>query len=154
MTYFSRYPSPVGDLMLVSDGMALTALTFGPPDPNWTQLENLSIFDCVRHWLDAYFAGSPIPADFPISPAGTAFQQRVWQLLPAIPYGETTTYGAVARQLGEKMSAQAVGQAVGKNPIAILIPCHRCLGAKGQMTGYAWGIGRKQWLLAHEEETK
>ena len=154
MTYFSRYPSPVGDLVLVSDGKALTALTFGPPDPEWTHLENLSIFDCVRRWLDADFAGDPIPADFPLSPAGTSFQHRVWQLLPAIPSGETTTYGAIARQLGEKMSAQAVGQAVGKNPIASLVPCHRCLGAKGQMTGYAWGIGKKQWLLAHEEETK
>ena len=154
MTYFSRYPSPVGDLVLVSDGRALTALTFGLPDPQWTHLENLSIFDCVRRWLDAYFAGDPIPADFPISPAGTAFQHRVWQLLPAVPYGETTTYGAIARQLGENMSAQAVGQAVGKNPIAIIIPCHRVVGTGGKLTGYAWGIEKKQWLLAHEEETK
>ena len=153
MTYFSRYPSPAGDLVLVSDGTALTALTFAPPDPQWTHLENLSIFDCVRHWLANYFAGDPIPADFPISPAGTAFQHRVWQLLLTVPYGETTTYGAVARQLGEKMSAQAVGQAAGKNPIAIVIPCHRVVGSEGQLTGYAWGIERKQWLLRHEEET-
>ena len=154
MTYFSRYPSHVGDLVLVSDGTALTALTFGSPDPQWTYLENLSIFDCVRHWLDAYFSGNPIPVDFPICPAGKDFQRRVWALLLAIPYGQTLSYGAIAKQLGEKMSAQAVGQAVGKNPIAIIIPCHRVVGSGGQLTGYAWGIEKKQWLLAHEEETK
>lgn len=154
MIYFSRYPSPVGDLVLVSDGRSLTALTFGTPDPRWERTENLAIFDSVRSWLDAYFAGKPLAADFPLSPAGTGFQRRVWEILLTVPHGKTTTYGAIARQLGENMSAQAVGQAVGKNPIAILIPCHRCLGAKGQLTGYAWGIEKKRWLLTHEEETK
>lgn len=154
MTYFTLYPSPVGQLLLTSDAIALTGLAFGEPDPRWEAMENLSIFDTVGHWLDAYFAGEPISVDFPLSPAGTTFQRRVWDMLLTIPYGETTTYGMIAKQLGSNMSAQAVGQAVGKNPIAIIIPCHRVVGAKGQLTGYAWGLETKKWLLRHEEESK
>lgn len=154
MIYFAHYPSPIGSLTLTSDGRALTGLCFRNPEPHWEQMENLSIFNSVRRWLDAYFAGNPRNVDFPLSPAGTAFQRRVWALLEQIPYGQTTTYGSLAKQLGDSMSAQAVGQAVGRNPLCIVIPCHRCLGAKGQLTGYAWGIERKQWLLRHEEETK
>ena len=129
-------------------------MTFAEPDSLWEPMGNLSIFDSVIRWLDAYFAGKPMPVDLPLSPAGTDFQRRVWDILLTIPYGETTTYGAIAKQLGAPMSAQAVGQAVGKNPLAIIIPCHRVVGANGQLTGYAWGIERKQWLLRHEEETK
>lgn len=154
MTYFALYCSPIGTLVLTSDGTALTGLTFGEPAPQWEPLENLSIFNTVRRWLDAYFAEKSLPVDFPLSPAGTAFQRRVWGLLAQIPYGETTTYGAIAKQFGGNMSAQAVGQAVGKNPIAIVLPCHRCVGAKGQLAGYAWGIEKKKWLLRHEEERK
>ncbi len=154
MTCYTRYSCPVGSLVLISDGTALTGLTFAEPDSLWEPMGKLSIFDSVIRWLDAYFAGNPIPVDFPLSPAGTDFQRRVWDILLTIPYGETTTYGAIAKQLGAPMSAQAVGQAVGKNPIAIIIPCHRVVGARGQLTGYAWGIERKQWLLRHEEETK
>ena len=154
MIYYCQYPSPIGSLTLYSDGSSLTGLIPGEPEFHGMDMENLSIFDCARSWLDAYFSGNPIPVDFPLRPAGTDFQRRVWALLPAIPYGQTLSYGAIARQLGENMSAQAVGQAVGKNPIAIIIPCHRVVGSGGQMTGYAWGIEKKQWLLAHEEETK
>ena len=154
MICYCQYPSPIGSLTLYSDGSSLTGLIPGEPEPQGINLEDLSIFDCARSWLDAYFSGNPIPPDFPLCPAGTDFQRRVWALLPAIPYGQTLSYGAIARQLGENMSAQAVGQAVGKNPIAIIIPCHRVVGSGGQMTGYAWGIEKKQWLLAHEEETK
>lgn len=154
MICYTRYRSPVGSLILVSDGSALTGLTFTEPDSHWVYLDNLSIFDSVSRWLDAYFAGTPGPVDFPLSPSGTEFQRRVWQILLTIPYGETVTYGTIAKQLGAGISAQAVGQAVGKNPIAVIIPCHRVVGAGGKLTGYAWGIERKQWLLGHEEDTK
>ena len=154
MHYYTRYHSPVGPLVLISDGEALTGLTFAEPDSRWEYLDNLSIFDSVRRWLGAYFAGNPRPVNFPLSPAGTGFQHRVWEILSTIPYGETVTYGTIAKLLGTKMSPQAVGQAVGKNPIAILIPCHRVVGTKGKLTGYAWGIEKKKWLLSHEEETK
>ena len=154
MICYCQYPSPIGPLTLYSDGSSLTGLIPGEPEPQGIHLEDLSIFNCARSWLDAYFSGKPIPVDFPLCPAGTDFQRRVWVLLLAIPYGQTLSYGAIARQLGENMSAQAVGQAVAKNPIAIIIPCHRVVGTGGQLTGYAWGIEKKQWLLAHEEETK
>ena len=154
MICYCQYPSPIGSLTLYADGFSLTGLIPGEPELHGMDMENLSIFDCARSWLDAYFSGNPIPMDFPLCPAGTDFQRRVWALLPAIPYGQTLSYGAIARQLGENMSAQAVGQAVGKNPIAIIIPCHRVVGTGGKLTGYAWGIEKKQWLLAHEEETK
>ena len=154
MIYYCQYPSPIGSLTLFSDGFSLTGLIPGEPEFHGMDMENLSIFDCARSWLDAYFSGNPIPVDFPLCPSGTDFQRRVWALLPAIPYGQTLSYGAIARQLGENMSAQAVGQAVGKNPISIIIPCHRVLGAKGQLTGYAGGIENKKWLLRHEEESK
>jgi methylated-DNA-[protein]-cysteine S-methyltransferase len=116
--------------------------------------DELPIFESVRAWLDDYFIGQHREIDFTLSPAGTDFQKRIWEILLTIPYGEITTYGAMAKQLGEKMSAQAVGQAVGRNPIGIIIPCHRVVGAKGQLTGYAGGLEKKKWLLRHEEETK
>ena len=105
-------------------------------------------------WLDLYFAGKEphfMPA---LSPDGTAFQQAVWEILRTIPYGETTTYGAIAKRLekntGKRMSAQAVGGAVGRNPISILIPCHRVIGADGGLTGYAGGLDKKEYLLGLE----
>ena len=154
--FFTTFPSPLGELLLTSDGTALTALRFGCGDilPQTRRCDDLPVFADARDWLEGYFAGSPEPVTFPLSPAGSDFQQRVWELLRTLPYGKTTTYGAIAKQFGSKMSAQAVGQAVGKNPIAIVIPCHRVLGAGGQLTGYAWGIETKTWLLRHEEETK
>ena len=89
-----------------------------------------------------------------MQPSGTDFQQRVWQILLTVPYGQTVTYGEIARQISPTMSAQAVGGAVGRNPISIIIPCHRCIGAKGQLTGYAGGLQYKEFLLRHEEEHK
>ena len=157
MTYFTTIPSPVGYLRLTSDGAALTGLWLSPQtrdDSHWERADDLAIFDSAKTWLESYFAGNPGAVEFPLSPAGTVFQRRVWEILLAIPYGQTTTYGAIAKQLGETMSAQAVGQAVGKNPISIVIPCHRVVGVKGQLTGYAGGIENKKWLLRHEEETK
>ncbi len=88
--------------------------------------------------------------DIPLRPAGTAFQRRVWEMLNAVPYGKACTYGDIARPMACR-SSQAIGQALGRNPIAIVIPCHRVVGVKGQLTGYAWGLEKKQWLLLHEE---
>ena len=157
MPYFTEQPSPVGPLVLTSDGAALTGLWMRAQNFDCSRLprqDDLPLFAAVREWLDAYFAGQPRAVSFPLSPAGTEFQRRVWAILLTIPYGEATTYGTIAKHLGEKMSAQAVGQAVGRNPIGIIIPCHRVVGAKGQLTGYAGGLENKQWLLRHEEETK
>ena len=114
----------------------------------------MEILAKVFRWLDDYFAGDPRPIDVPLKPEGTEFQKKVWAALAGIACGQTRTYGDIARDLAGqdagRMSAQAVGQAVGRNPISILVPCHRVVGAKGQMTGYAWGVEKKVWLLRHE----
>ena len=154
---FTTFPSPLGPLLLISDGISLTGLQIQagePQDRGLVRQDDLPLFDAVRTWLKHYFAGDPQAVDFPISPAGTAFQQRIWNILRTIPWGSTITYGAIAGLLSRRMSARAVGQAVGKNPIAIIIPCHRCVGAKGRLTGYAWGPETKKWLLNHEEVSK
>lgn len=153
MTCFTLYHSPIGPLRLTSDGAALTGLWMGLQNPDLTNAqsrEDLAIFDSVKRWLDDYFAGNPREIDFPLAPVGTPFQRRVWELLQTVPYGKATTYGALAGQLGPSMSAQAVGQALGKNPILILIPCHRCLGAGERLTGFSAGLDRKRFLLCHE----
>ena len=155
--YYKHIPSPLGALCLTSDGTALTGLWLPTEDPKIRDMApnpDLPVFHKAEAWLCAYFSGCPTAIDFPLSPAGTDFQHRVWEILLTIPYGKTTTYGTIARQLGDNMSAQAVGQAVGRNPISIMVPCHRVVGAKGQLTGYAGGLENKTWLLRHEEETK
>ncbi|MBE6922337.1 MAG: methylated-DNA--[protein]-cysteine S-methyltransferase [Ruminococcaceae bacterium] len=153
MTCFTLYHSPIGPLRLTSDGTALTGLWLGDREPEPAAdpcREDLAIFNSAKRWLDDYFSGNPREIDFPLAPFGTPFQRRVWELLQTVPYGKATTYGALAGQLGPKMSAQAVGQALGKNPILILIPCHRCLGAGERLTGFSAGLDRKRWLLCHE----
>ncbi|WP_314826478.1 methylated-DNA--[protein]-cysteine S-methyltransferase [Selenomonas noxia] len=161
MLYTSHYASPLGGMTLVSDGTALVGLYFDGQkyaaeglDATHTQ-KNLPIFKEVRRWLDVYFSGRKPDFTPPIAPAGTAFQQSVWEILRTIPYGETTTYGAIARRIeqntGCRMSAQAVGGAVGCNPISILIPCHRVVGTNGSLTGYAGGLDKKAYLLRIEE---
>ena len=152
MRYTAMYDSPIGHLCLYSDGSMLTGLEF--TDAVY-QSQDLPVFQKTIGWLDSYFGGEPSAKyDIPICLEGTAFRQMVWQYLLDIPYGTTVTYGQIAKalegKLGRKMSAQAVGQAVGANPVAILIPCHCVVGAKGQLTGYAWGVDKKQWLLRHE----
>ena len=153
MEYYARYDSPVGELLLTSDGENLTGLWMNTTAP---QEDVLPLFDRVKQWLDDYFRGENPPVeDLPLAPEGTAFQHQVWKILLRIPSGETRAYGDIAREvtriLGkEKMSAQAVGGAVGRNPISIIIPCHRVVGAKGQLTGYAGGLDKKVWLLKHE----
>lgn len=156
VTYFAKYPSPIGEFLLLSDGSALTGLYMENEIlPTGIPNEDLPIFAQTGTWLDSYFRGENPSIGFQLAPKGTPFQQQVWQILLAIPYGQTRSYGDIAREMAmimgrEKMSAQAVGQAVGHNPISILIPCHRVVGAKGQLTGYAGGLDKKIWLLQHE----
>ena len=160
MLYTSHYASPLGGMTLVSDGTALVGLYFDGQkyateglDVTRTQ-KNLPVFEEARRWLDVYFSGRKPDFTPPTTPAGTAFQQSVWEILRTIPYGETTTYGAIAQRIkqntGRRMSAQAVGGAVGRNPISILIPCHRVIGADGSLTGYAGGLDKKESLLRWE----
>lgn len=156
--FFTEMDSPVGPLVLESDGYFLTGLRIGvQPSAGKVRQEDLEVFRKTRLWLEEYFRGNPGAArELPLMAEGTPFQQMVWEYLLEIPWGKTCTYGQIAREIGqklgkEKMSAQAVGQAVGRNPIWIIIPCHRCMGAGGKLTGYAGGIEKKAWLLRHEE---
>ena len=148
MEYFTRYDSPMGPLFLRSDGTSLTGLF---PALTGTVRDDLPLFREARDWLDAYFRGDrPDPRDLPLNPPGTDFQKAVWAELLAVPYGQSRTYGDIARAIGNPRGAQAVGQAVGQNPIGIIIPCHRILGIGGKLTGFAWGLENKKWLLRHE----
>ena len=160
--FMTKYESPVGNLTLVSNGRQLTGLfvdgqRYFPDVSKMETKKDLAVFDATIHWLDAYFEGkSPCGETIPLKPEGTAFRMAVWKLLMAIPYGETTTYGELARKLNEtagmKTCARAVGNAVGHNPISIIIPCHRVVGADGGLTGYAGGLDVKQKLLKLEQK--
>ena len=143
------YQSPIGMLTLVSDGKSLTELKFGEPEEN-TNHQDLPFFKETCRWLDLYFSGKKPNFTPPLNPQGTPFQQKVWQELLRIPYGETTTYGAIANRINCRY-AQAVGQAIHRNPIAIIIPCHRVIGADGSLTGYASGLDIKEKLLELEK---
>lgn len=148
MLFTAQYESPLGAIGLVSDGVALTGLRFGVGEAAVPAADVPAIADACR-WLDLYFSGLQPGFLPPLNLAGTAFRQRVWQALMEIPYGVTTTYGAIARHIGCR-SAQAVGQAVGSNPVAIIVPCHRVVGSGGALTGYAYGVERKEYLLQLE----
>lgn len=163
-----RYDSPIGLLALTTDGTALTGLRCEPESKSqgvekhltlntqhltlFSDLGDVSVSRCldlVCRWLDLYFSGRKPDFLPPIKLIGTPFQRRVWQALMDIPYGATVTYGDLARSVGCR-SAQAVGQAVGRNPVAIIVPCHRVIGSDGSLTGYAYGMERKEYLLRLE----
>ncbi|MBO6026195.1 MAG: methylated-DNA--[protein]-cysteine S-methyltransferase [Bacteroidales bacterium] len=144
----AQYQSPLGIITMVSDGTSLTELLWAAL-PNDSANQDLPIFADTCRWLDLYFSGKKPDFTPPLAPQGTPFQQKVWRELLTIPYGQTTTYGAIARSVGCR-SAQAIGQAVHRNPIAIIIPCHRVIGADGSLTGYASGLDIKQQLLRIE----
>ncbi len=156
--YTSEYYSPLGNMRLASDGISLTGLWFEGqkyfelmPD----RKQNLPVFDTAKKWLDAYFSGKNPEFKVPIKFTGTEFQNEVWKILCSIPYGKTVTYGEIAEKIAKRrnipyMSAQAVGGAVGRNRISIIIPCHRVIGANGCLTGYAGGLDRKAALLKLE----
>ncbi len=153
--------TPLGEVRLRSDGKSLIGLWFvgqvndAKEHSDIEIKDDLPIFGQVETWLESYFSGNQTPIIFPLQPKGTMFQERVWKILQEIPYGETMTYGDIAQRIAKEKgvatySAQAVGQAVGKNPISILIPCHRVLGKNGALTGYAGGVHRKEQLLRIE----
>ena len=160
MYYTAHYASPLGRLMLASDGDHMVGLWIEKQKYFAASLHgdivekpDLPVLTATKKWLDAYFAGeNPSPATVPLSPEGSEFRKAVWKILCAIPYGQCITYGAIAKTLAERvqkknMSSRAVGGAVGHNPISIIIPCHRVVGARHNLTGYAGGIAKKQQLL-------
>lgn len=162
--YKASYLSPVGAVTLASDGDNLTGLWlegqkyYGGVQPvEMAKKNDLPIFDAAKNWLDRYFSKSnPSISELPLAPAGSEFRQSVWALLCQIPYGRVVTYRDIAKELAAKlnlgsMSAQAVGGAIGHNPISIIIPCHRVVGANGSLTGYAGGLQTKVKLLELEK---
>jgi methylated-DNA-[protein]-cysteine S-methyltransferase len=163
MFYSTHYLSPVGGLMLASDGENIIGVWMdgqkyfaATMTEELTEKDDLPIFATAKNWMDRYFFGEkPSISELPLAPKGGEFRRAVWDILCKIPYGEVTTYGVIAKEVAvkinkEHMSSQAVGGAVGHNPIAIIIPCHRVVGASGSLTGYAGGIDKKTKLLEHE----
>ncbi len=155
MNTFTYLASPIGELLLTSDGKHLTGLYMEPSRKSqsvrgWVNEPTNEPLAATVRQLTEYFAGTRRLFDLPLRLAGTAFQQRVWRELTEIPYGETWSYGQLAKRIGNPSASRAVGLANGRNPISILVPCHRVIGANGSLTGYGGGLERKQWLLAHE----
>lgn len=163
MIYTAHYISPVGKLLLAAGDDKLIGLwmenqKYFPNSIQWPENESPghSVLAQTRDWLDRYFAGQkPSPRELNLAPEGSDFRRAVWDILCEIPYGQTRSYRDISRELAvklgrEHMSAQAVGGAVGHNPIGIIIPCHRVLGSDGSLTGYAGGLEKKRWLLRHE----
>ena len=161
MVYTCTYKSKLGEILLAADEIGLTGLWFTGqkyfastlPDEHIPR--ETPVLSEAKEWLDVYFSGKKPAFTPPLHPAGSAFRQSVWQILLQIPYGQTITYGEIARKMAElknvsRMSAQAVGGAVGHNEISIIIPCHRVIGANGSLTGYAGGIDKKAALLELE----
>lgn len=152
-TYYTYVESPIGRLLLMSDGAALTVLhmldereSVELPRGAVQDASARPLSDAVRQ-LEEYFAGGRTAFDLPLRLAGTPFQRRVWQELQAIPYGTTISYGELARRIGEPGASRAVGMANGRNPIAVIVPCHRVIGANGHLVGFGGGLGRKRTLL-------
>jgi methylated-DNA-[protein]-cysteine S-methyltransferase len=155
MNCFTHIESPIGELLLCSDGVSLTGLYMDaagrpPIDGSWTEDASAPPLPEAARQLREYFAGTRRTFDLPLKLRGTEFQQRVWHALEEIPFGETWSYGQLARRIGNKNASRAVGLANGSNPISILVPCHRVIGADGSLTGYGGGLERKRWLLKHE----
>lgn len=153
-TYYTRLESPLGPLLLVADGSGLRRVDFvngrhaAKPDPSWK--EDASPLKETARQLNAYFAGKLENFDLPLAPQGTAFQLEVWRKLCDIPFGETISYGELARRIGNPKASRAVGLANGSNPVPIIIPCHRVIGSDGTLTGYGGGLPIKEKLLALE----
>ncbi|MCM1113951.1 MAG: methylated-DNA--[protein]-cysteine S-methyltransferase [Clostridium sp.] len=165
MQFVSTYKSPLGDIILASDGDYLTGLWFS--DQKYFDLElmksykkqELPVFSKTKEWLDIYFSNEKPNFTPAIKLASTDFRKQVWNILLEIPYGSVVTYGEIAKRIAqsrgvERISAQAVGGAVGHNPISIIVPCHRVIGADGSLTGYAGGIDKKAYLLKLENAIK
>jgi methylated-DNA-[protein]-cysteine S-methyltransferase len=149
MTIHSLIDTPLGEIVLRGDGEALTGLAFVGDIPPTGRRDDAALAEAARQ-VREYFAGERTDFDLPLAPAGTEFERDVWAALCEIPYGHTRTYGELAAALGHPTAARAVGAANGRNPIALIVPCHRVIGAKGALTGYAYGVGRKRALLELE----
>lgn len=161
LTVHDTMPSPVGELLLTATDAGLTRVYFerhrhmDAIDPAWGPAREYpgraaEVLEAARAQLTAYFAGRLRTFDLPLAPRGSAFQQAVWTALRAIPYGETTSYGALAAKLGDPEATRAVAGANARNPVSIVVPCHRVIGIHGALTGFGGGIERKRWLLEHE----
>ncbi len=156
MIYYRWLESPLGALLLTGDGRSLTGLYlkgqkhFPKQTADWHESVQAEPFSQVEEQLAEYFTHQRQRFDLPVVACGTDFQKQVWQLLSQIPFGETVSYGALAQQLGQPTASRAVGAANGRNPVSIVVPCHRVIAASGKLTGYAGGIDRKRWLLEHE----
>jgi methylated-DNA-[protein]-cysteine S-methyltransferase len=155
MNAFSYFESPIGRLLLTSDGTALTGLYMEPSrkaqcTDGWMEDVTVAPLSATVRQLTEYFDGTRREFDLPLRLQGTTFQTRVWRELTEIPYGQTWSYGQLAKRIDKPSASRAVGLANGRNPISILVPCHRVIGADGSLTGYGGGIERKRWLLAHE----
>jgi methylated-DNA-[protein]-cysteine S-methyltransferase len=155
MNAFCYFQSPIGRLLLTSDGTALTGLSMEPSrkaqsTDGWSEDPTVAPLSAALRQLGEYFAGTRREFDLPLRMRGTEFQQRVWRELTEIPYGQTWSYGELAKRIDNPSASRAVGLANGRNPISILVPCHRVIGADGSLTGYGGGLERKRWLLAHE----
>lgn len=162
MLHISRYCSPLGEILLAEKDGFLAGLWFEKQKYFFGSLKGQTVYEetpvliAAKRWLDRYFAGEkPSSSEIPLAPEGGEFRQTVWKILLDIPYGQTVTYGFIAKKTAEikgvqSMSAQAVGGAVGHNPVSIIIPCHRVVGANGSLTGYAGGTDKKLRLLRHE----
>lgn len=162
MLYTAYYDAPIGKFLLAERNGRLIGLWMEGqkyyPELTENEWKETPVLKQTADWLDRYFRGEhPIIDELPLAPEGSEFRQQVWKILCEIPCGQTTTYGQIARQLAlrqgkQTMSAQAVGGAVGHNPISVIIPCHRVVGSDGSLTGYAGGTERKQWLLEFEQK--
>ena len=160
MNFLYRYDSPIGPLTMESDGESLIGLWFDGQKFNDAREDKyLPVFSATARWLDFYFGGAQPDFTPPISLRDSEFRREVWNLLLTIPYGETTTYGELVAQIAKargmaKMSAQAIGGAVGHNPVPIIVPCHRVVGKNGTLTGYGGGLEKKKFLLALESRNR
>lgn len=161
MNYLSTYQSPIGEISIASDGENIIGLWikdqkyFASTLKKEVKEKELEVFKLAKRWLDSYFSGEEPKVELPLKLEGSEFRQSVWKILCKIPYGKVITYGDIAKQIkketGKNMSGQAVGGAVGHNPISIIIPCHRVVGSNGSLTGYAGGIDKKIYLLKSEK---
>ena len=155
---YHDFDTPIGTLRVVGDDVGIERIDLpksaaNAPDPEWGERRRAlprPLREAKRQLLE-YFEGERRDFDLPLSPAGTAFQRRVWDELRRIPYGETISYGELARRIGRPTASRAVGAANGRNPLAIVVPCHRVIGADGGLTGYGGGLPVKESLLAHEQ---
>ena len=153
--YFGYLHTRFGQLLLVGADDALVGLYLADherapvAEPGWVPDEGR--LDGARRQLDEYFAGTRSEFDLAVRPQGTEFQREVWAALCGVPYGETVSYGELARRVGRPGASRAVGAANGSNPVSVVVPCHRVIGSDGRLTGYGWGVDRKEWLLDHEQ---